>query len=106
MPELVGATGKMYVGEGVVTVRIEAIEQPADPFDGLADCVIHPLAFELMQERESRRTLLDSMSAYEAQRAKLVALLNQPLSKLKVKDLRLLISTGRDLLADNGLKAG
>lgn len=67
--------------------------EPDDPFDGLGDFDIPP---ESVKGWKAARELLSIACGYEAMRRKLVTLLNQPLGKKKIKDLKLMIETAQE----------
>lgn len=87
-----------------IDAHLAEVEQPADPFDGMGDFEIHPAAFELNQERAARRLLMDELMQQASALGNIEAILDRPLSKLKNKELVLLIRTVQDVLADFNAK--
>lgn len=91
-----------------IDALIAEVEQPADPFDGMGDFEVHPLAFELMQERTASRLLMVQVAAADAalavardsqaREANLIALFDRPLSKLNKKELTGMIRIAQDIL--------
>ncbi|MEO8608879.1 MAG: hypothetical protein ABI690_13390 [Chloroflexota bacterium] len=79
----------------VVDKTVLEIAEPNDPFDGLGDFDI-PL--ESVKGWAAARELLSIACGYEAMRRKLFTLLNQPLGKKKIKDLKLMIETAQEEL--------
>ena len=94
IPELLRVYPNHTVGQLVTPV----CEQPADPFNGCGDFEVHPLAFELMQERAARRLLMADVMDYVTQAGNVIALLDRPLSKMTKKDLIGLIRIAQDIL--------
>lgn len=84
----------------VSPVLAVAIQQPADPFCGQGDFEYHPAVLALMLEQRRSQLLEAQVAAADVALKNVEAILDRPLSKLKVKDLKILIGAAQDAVAD------